>query len=299
MELLANIKPKHTKDIVGNRLNITKLRNVLQQGNKAVALVGPVGCGKTLICELIFNELNLKVYDVSTTLENIPNILQNKSIDGTKNKVLFLDNSEILLQTNRTAIATLKKITLPKHTCLVITAKPSEERTLQALDIDIIKLSYPSTKDAFAFLLDKLPDINEDRLLAIVKAQRGNIRDIVLNLYISKGELDEVVEMRGFSEYNNFEIVSSFMSKPCWNIENKAVSYLLYENYPDEIYHNREATATLDFCTTMNRYFIEASKLEHTKYSQMIRLGGILVGQQNLNKKKEQKNIKYRGFKVW
>lgn len=299
MELLESIKPQNTKDIIGNRLQINNFKNLIKQGGKAIVLVGPVGCGKTLICDLVFKELKLKAYDVSNSLQDIPTILQNKSIDGITNRVLFLDNLEIVLETNRTALSTIKKfLPLLKTTCFVITTKQSEERTLQGLKVDIIKLGYPTTKDAFAYLLDKLPDIDEDRLLNIVKKQRGNIRDSVLNLYISNPELDEMVKDRGFAEYNNFEIVSSFISKPCWNIENSAVSYLLYENYPDEIYTNREATATLKFCKTMNNYFLQASLLEHhTKYAQTIRLGGMICGQEDLKRKKEQKSIKFRGFK--
>lgn len=327
MELLEKITPKSSQDIVGNKMAIKKFMDILKSSSycpKVIALVGPIGCGKSLICSLAFKELNMKVYDVSTkeTLKLASHYIVHRSIDSfltdQPKKILFLDNIEILLATERSTMKMIDSCIpdlIRNNIFLVITSKPSEEKTLMAefkKSIEIIKLTYPPIKDSFIYLSTVLEDEDEAKLLEIVKVQRGNIRDIILNLGQSKEETKLMLADREFKEYNNFEIIESFMANPSWdsvtailNNDSSMISYLLYENILEEVYKNREATATLKTYLKINEYLIKGNILEKymqdtlnwTIYNaiQMIKIGGIYVSICDLNRKVTRKEFKY-GF---
>jgi hypothetical protein len=330
MELLEKITPKFSKDIVGNKLAVKNFTDILKNSKycpKVIALVGPIGCGKIIICSLLFKELNFKVYNVSTkeTLQIASSFIVNKSIDSyvsnPRPKILFLDNIEILLATDRNTM-TLIDSCIPdlirNNVFLVITSKLSEEKALTTAfkkSIEVIKLSYPTIKDSFVYLSTVLEDQDDEKLLAIVKAHRGNIRDSVLHLNQTMMEREMMVNERCYSEYNNFEIIQSFMSNPSWNsveviLENdpSMISYLLYENILDEVYNNREANATLKTFSKINNYLVQANILE--KYMQeslnwnlynviqVIKIGGMYISIKDLKVKQTKKDTKYRFSQV-
>lgn len=330
MELLNLIQPTSYKDIVGNRVAIKTLLDYLKESTntpKLIGLIGPIGCGKTTICDLVFKELNFNVHNVSTkeTLVNADNILTNRTIDhyinSSKKKILFLDNVEILMTIDKNALSIVDNIIpnlIRTSTYLVLTCKPSEEKALTTYfkkNIEIIKLGYPPIKDSFIYLSTKLPDIDEEQLLNIVKKQRGNIRDIVLNLQQSDQEITEIVKDRGFKEYNTFEIVQSFMFNNTWDTidailesDPSMVSYLLYENILDEVYNNREATMTMKTYNTIVNSMVDSNILEKfmqesldwSMYNavQITKIGGMYIALKDLKTKSSRKDIKFRFSQV-
>lgn len=288
--------------------------------------MGPTGCGKTLICNLIFKELNFKVFDISTkeTLHNLEKYITYRTIDSyhqIQKKIIFLDNIEILLNTEKSVFSVIDnnlQLLIKNKIFLVITTKISEEKVItNALkkNIEIIKLTQPSVKDTFVYLSNVLSDVDEEHLLNIVKKQRGNIRDIILNLKNTDKELTEIVKYRGFNEYTNFEIVDAFILKPSWqdidsilNSDPCMVSYLLYENILDEIYTNRDATSILKSYHQINHDYVIANQIEKYmqetldwnvyKIIQILKLGTIYLTLNNLKKKKERKNVSFRFSQV-
>jgi adenylate kinase family enzyme len=330
MELLKQIAPKFSKDIVGNKLAIKSFIDILknpQHSPKVILLVGPIGCGKTTICKLLFNELNFKVYELSSkdALEKGNTFIVNKTIDcfekNPKRKILFIDDVDILINTERSTMTLVDNLIpnlIRTNTFLVLTSKLSEEKTVTAAlkkSVEVIKLTYPTVKDAFAYLSDKLEDQDDEELLSIVKKQRGNIRDILLNLKNTEDEMDEIVKERGYGEYNNFEIISSFFLTQSWdnisavmNTDPSMVSYLLYENVLDDIYNNREATAVMKSYQLINSFYIKASiiekfmqdNLDWSLYNtvQIVKVGGVHVALKDLKKKTSRKETKFRFSQV-
>jgi len=67
MEVLERIKPQCLKDLVGNRIQTQHFLEVLKDENfprKIIALIGPDGCGKTLVSKLIIKYLDWNVLEV-------------------------------------------------------------------------------------------------------------------------------------------------------------------------------------------------------------------------------------------
>lgn len=330
MELLKQITPKHSRDIVGNKLAIKTFIDILKQPGytpKVILLLGPTGCGKTTLCNLVFSELNFKVYEINSkdNLNNLSTFIVHKTIDSyeetPRRKIIFIDNIDILINTERSTLSMVDNSIvhlIRTNTYMVLTSKFSEEKTIiNALkkNVEIIKLTYPPIKDAFIYLSTILEDRDEEELLTIVKKQRGNIRDVILNIDNTQTELDQIVQDRGFNEYNNFEIMHAFFTNSKWNdviailnSDPSMMSYLLYENVMDEIYHNREAVAVMKSFLQINTLFIWASilekfvqdNLEWSLYNpmQIIKIAGIFVVLKNLKTKKERKDVKFRFSQV-
>ena len=329
MELLERVTPKSLKDVVGNKMQIKSLLEILKSSNyipKIIVMMGPTGCGKTLICNLIFKELNFKVFDISTKekLQNLEKYITYKTIDSyhqNLKKIIFLDNIEILLNTEKSVFSVIEnnlQLLIKNNIFLVITTKVSEEKVItNALkkNIEIIKLNQHPIKDTFVYLSNVLSDIDEENLLNIVKKQRGNIRDIIMNLKNSDKELTDIVKYRGFNEYTNFEIIDAFMLNSTWqdvesilNSDPCMVSYLLYENILDEIYTNRDATSVMKCYNQINYDYVITNQIEKYmqetldwnvyKMIQMLKLGTIYLVLNNLKKKKERKNVSFRFSQV-
>lgn len=330
MELLNKITPKHSRDVVGNKVAIKTFIDILKQPThtpKVLLLLGPTGCGKTTLCKLVFSELNFKVYEINSKegLNNLSTYIVQKTIDSyeeaPRRKIIFIDNVDILINTERSTLTTIDNSIvhlIRNNIYMVLTSKLSEEKTIINVlkkNAEIIKLTYPPIKDAFIYLSTILEDRDEAELLATVKKQRGNIRDIILNIDNTQNELDQIVQDRGFNEYNNFEIMHAFFTNSKWNdvisilhSDPSMMSYLFYENVMDEIYHNREAVAVMKSFLQINTYFIWASvlekyvqdNLEWSLYNpmQIIKIAGIYAVLKQLKTKKERKDVKFRFSQV-
>jgi hypothetical protein len=334
MELLEKIKPIKLRNIVGNKLQIKYFLEVLKNENfspKIILLVGPNGCGKTLISNLAFEELNFKVFDIQNEKHNVKELLNiiksycnNKTIESFLNKkfrqCILLDNIEILLSSDKNIISLLETIynyLEANKIFLVITCKNNEEKKLLELKnkIEIIRINYPSIKDVFAYLSNKIDllEIDDNSLLQLVNKYNGSIRDIILNIHSN----DQHIETKNaFKDLTQFEIVKK-ISKQTHSLDElmnllkddmSMVSYLLYENIPDELYSNYDFRNSekniLSIYEKINQLYLCSSSFENYMYHtsewvfydliQILKLHGTNLILSDINKKKTYKDIKYR-----
>lgn len=335
MELLKQIEPLKTKDIVGNKLQIKQFIDILKNENynsKIILLVGPDGCGKTTICNLIFNELQFNVLDVNKNTCNIKEIiplissfLSNNTITSffnKKKKCVFIDNIDILFVTDRSVMSLLEEIypLFQKYNIfLIITCKLHEERKITVLKdkVETIKISHPNIKDAYIFLSNTTDDLNLNidctHLLETVTKYKGSIRDTILNLYTDDYE---IVTNNAFKDMTQFEIIKKIYRKTNSNddiyrlLQNDTnmISYLLYDNFPEELETNFDLKATkntiLDIYIQINNLYLNSSKIEDYMYHnsewslynmvQLLKLQGTNIILTSLKRKKIIKDVKYR-----
>lgn len=274
MELLKKYTPQYVKDIIGNRLQIKKVHDQLNQTQSdtyLIVLCGPSGCGKTLICNTIFRELNFNVHEVTkdhtTTSKDIINSIKMfctyKTIEDfikPRRKVVFIDNIEILLSQEKTFMSSLSDI-LPllktNKIYTVITCKIQEEKKLMEYkkDISIYKIGHPPIKDTLIHILKILDEENyeydDSEILDAVSKNRGAIREslnYILNSNVSSEDL-RVTNM--FKDLNGFEISKKLLHEHfSWKEIQElikedlgTISFLVYENVIDELHNNKDVKA--------------------------------------------------------
>lgn len=335
MDILKQIQPKSLKDVVGNRIQISHFLGVLKNENppqKIVLLIGPDGCGKTLISELAIQKIGFNVLYVHKEITNakdltilITRFVCNKTITSffdQKRKLVFLENIDIMLNTDKTVVTTLSNIydVLEKHNvCMLVTCKSNEERKILELKnkVEPIKINYPSIKDAFVYLSNVNSqlelDMNDDDMLSLVNKYKGSIRDVIMNMYVKDNEYDSLY---AFKDMTQFEIVkrvfrkyhpiSEMMSLLKYDVS--MVSYLMYENVPDELQTNFDLKASkisfVDVYARINDLYMVSSEIEDFMYVNtdwslydivhLIKVHGINIVLHSLKQKATQKDVKYR-----
>lgn len=335
MELLKQIQPLKVKDIIGNKIQIKHFQEILKDENflsKIILIIGPDGSCKTTLCNLVLNELEFNVLDIKKnnyTIKElgaiISSFLCNKTITSffnKKRKCVFIDNIDILFNTDRSVISILEEIypLFEKYKVfLVITCKCNEERKIIEFKnkVEIIKINHPSIKDTFAFLSnsnDQLKlNIDYDYLLKIVNKYKGSIRDTILNLYTNDTEISI---NNVFKDMTQFEIIKKIYRKNhsmdeiiyLLKDDMNMVSYLLYENFPDELSSNFDLKVSknniLDIYIQINNTYLNSSKLEDYMYRnsewllyiliQILKLQGVNIILKELKRKSIIKDVKYR-----
>lgn len=340
MEFLEKNKPKRLKDFIGNRIQINYFLEVLKKQDdesfkkKIILIIGPDGCGKTVLCNLIFNELNYNVLELRKDYTNkelmnlMTSFICNKSITSyfnkNRKKVIFIDNVDILLNTDRGIISLIEdmyKLLVQHNVILVITCKSNEEKKLIELKtkVEPIKINYPSIKESFAYLTimienyKKNESIPYDHILNLVNKYKGSIRDVILNLFNNDTEYTDTMS---FKDMNQFEIISKLYKNfhnlnelnSLINDDMNTISFLLYENFPEEISNIYDLRSSkkglLELYENMNDVYTSASILEEFIYRtmdwslydmiQMIKLFSINLIIHSLRKKVNIKTENYR-----
>ena len=324
MELLKSIAPAKLQDLVGNKLQTKKLTDALADPEqKLVIISGPIGCGKTLLSKLALRNFNTFEVISKEYINIAKSFVVNKTIScfeaNPKRKAVFIDNVDVFMSTESKSLTLLEElwtiINTKSQAALIITCKMAEERQVTTVFTKenpmLIKLGYPQIRETFLYLIDKLPEIPEEKLLALAKKYKGCIRDTVLNLYDTSPD-EQIVS---YKEYNNFEIVSAFFLNPAWktinailNCDPSLTCYLLYENILDEIYNNREALAVMKSYLALSDYFLAASIIDKYMQDNMdwelltvshcLKLGGMYCILNALKKKASRKDYTFRFSQV-
>jgi hypothetical protein len=163
-----------------------------------------------------------------------------------------------------------------------MTSSLQEERKLaeHIKDIERVKLSYPSIRDSYAYIMQVFDEKNinydQERLLHIVSKNNGNIRETILNLESSNEDIMCKEHETAFRDMNSFEIAKKILLKKhnkedlnyLINSDCGTIPYILYENIPLEIDTNykmqrgKSAKSLIDYYMNINDMFINASILE-------------------------------------
>jgi ABC-type dipeptide/oligopeptide/nickel transport system ATPase subunit len=305
MELLKCVTPNKLDKFVANKIQIKHLNDFINNhssSNNIICVIGTDGCGKTTLCNLVFNKHNKQVLeigkdsllgsDIKQVLQNFANNMTIDTILFKKEKIVFVDDIDILMNIDKlifSKILSVDKFLKAKNIKIVMTANINDEKKLSdhAKDIDIIKIVNPFYKDSYAYIMNCFNDndIVHDPsvLLNITQKCRGNICETVLNLQTSTKDLEEKKTQEAFKDLNNFEITRKILQR---NYSSEDLSYfqkcdigiipyMLYENLPDELETNykfkkgKTSLSLLDYYRKVNTGFIEASLFEDKAYKSL------------------------------
>lgn len=302
MDLLNYVTPKSIDKFVGNKMQIKAFIEYINSSsnNNIICLLGPDGCGKTVLCNMMFKKYNKHVLeigkdslvgsDIKVVLDNFAN---NMTIDGMlfkREKVVFVDDIDMLMNIDKLIFSKLLnvyKTLCSKKIKVVITCNLSEEKKINehSKALDIIKIGYPFYKDSYAYIMNCFDAHNFEHdaqvLLSVAQKCRGNIRETVLNLQSSLETLQDKMLEDGFKDLNNFEITRKILSKNYVTKELDMyqtsdigiVPYMLYENMPDELDVNfkfnkgKGGLCLIDYYIKMNDAFIVSSQFEDKAYT--------------------------------
>jgi hypothetical protein len=302
MDLLNYVTPKSVDKFVGNKMQTKAFMEYFSStsSKNIMCILGPDGCGKTVLCNLMFKKYNKQVLEIgkdnlvgSDIKVVLHNFASNMTIDGLlfkKEKVVFVDDIDILMNIDKLVFSKLLsvyKTLCSKNIKVVITCNLSEEKKINehSKDLDIIKLGHPFYKDSYAYIMNCFDVHNFEHdaqaLLSVVQKCRGNIRETVLNLQSSVESLHAKMLEDSFKDLNNFEVTRKILSRnyACEELDlyQKGdigiVPFMLYENMPDELDVNykfkkgKNVPSLVDYYIRMNDAFIVSSHFEDKAYT--------------------------------
>lgn len=256
MDILLKYSPTSFRNVIGNKLQLQKVKSCIQD-NKQFLILGPPGSGKTLVCEIVCKEHNANALFVcKDSLSQVDHFLTSGTIDSffdKRKKILVLDNIDTMLQNDRVTVSMLNDIVKTasgKGVMVILTCNSNDEK--KVLDIkkvvECIKLGFPSPKETFAYVMNLLDresiDYDPGEILAICNTYNGNVRETMYQ--ICHGTDKD--EQSSFKNMNIFETVQEVFKKKLTlkqarylsNDDANVLSCMVFENLPEEIYYNRD-----------------------------------------------------------
>ena len=271
-DLLSKYQVTSLKDFVGNRSTILSLKKQFaEDGPIRGIVVGPPGCGKTLLCNLLLKEhsnkfdvLNVKcnaVDDIKAITQLVENFVARRTIESffsKKRKLVFFDDVDAMMYTDRGLSAFLATFVCDavkenNDVSVLMTCSLSEEKKIADLKkrVPVVRLANPSAKETLAYVVNILEkeqiDYAPTKLVELVDTYR-NIRNVCTNLHqlsLNKEAIAKEKDMRFLFDSTNFDITKKILTR---NLsmdsirlvgDNYVVPLLVYENYQREIFHNR------------------------------------------------------------
>ncbi len=280
-------------NFAGNRFLIRKIHEFVKNG-KNIVIFGPTGCGKTTICHLLKKDYeDYGVYEVNkdtftTSKEVINNLkwfINNKPIMSffgkqKYQKIIFIDDYDILVNADKLIGSLIVSEIVPLLsrskvqmvlTCLTdFQLKKKLQDSLK--DSEIVKLTYPSIKDAYAYLmhtLDGMIDGKEEKLLKLLHTYKGCIRDALLHLDTPETEQDLL--NYNYRDLSSFEIIKKIFLQTTItpsdvytliNLDGANIAYMLFENIPEELC--KRGTNAIELYLTILHQFVQSAEIETT-----------------------------------
>lgn len=344
MDAIQAVTPKSLTDFVGNKIAIKNIQAFITKKfvkdnteKNILCILGPDGCGKSTLCDLLFKKHNRQVFevgkdsltgcDIKSVLYNFANNMTIESYMVKKEKVVFIDDIDILCNIDKLIISKIlaaNKLLKQKGIKVIVTCNINDERKMvdNEKDIEIFKLSYPYSKDSYVYVMTCFDEHNIDydaeKLLQVVQKCRGNICETVLNLQSTTYELDSKAMEAGFKDMNNFEITRKILNNKHTLNELEyliksdlgLIPFMLYENLPDELDTNykfkkgKNNTSLIDVCIDINGSFVEAAMFEEKAYqgldwsflgyANILKMNSLHNALQKVEHKASSKDVKYR-----
>lgn len=334
MELLENFTPKCLDSIIDNKKEINQLISCLNDNLiKLICLTGPTGCGKTMISKIVLDHLNLNVLEITRDNNTnkelnklLYNFINNETIESffsKRKKVVFIDSIDILLQTEKNIITIINQNLsniISNNLSILITCKINGEKKLLEFkeNIKFIKIYYPHPQKALAPLISFFNSNNvsydETHLLDLLQKCRGNIRETILNIHTSIYDKQLLDQINKYRDLNTFSLVQSFFKETPSSKDIKFIikddislmSYILYENLPNELYNNKNfRRSDNDIISTykkINNYYSISTQFENymyinndwdfNNYISIMKLWGTSHTLENIKRKKKEKVFK-------
>lgn len=344
MELLQVVTPKTVDKFVGNKIAIRNIREFLtQKQNDAtknmLCIMGPDGCGKSILAKLFLEQFNFQVLEVGRDSLNGQDIkaalsafANNNTIDyyiSKRTKIVLVEDLDILCNVDKLLLSKIlssQQLLRAKGIKVVITTNIGDEKRCNehAKDMEIVKLYHPPAKESYVYIMNAFDDgeipYEPEALLKIVTKCKGSIRQSIMSLESTEGELQLMCDEMAFKDLNNFEICKRILERRYTKKELDYIMYsdpgvipfMLYENMPDELdtnfkFERGKGKATLQrLYLDMNKAYINGSLLEdkafsgldwtYLGYANVLKLETIhaLLHHEGIQKKATQKDVKYR-----
>lgn len=334
MNIISKLIPNSLSQFCGNKYSIKCIEDFIKQNNdnntkQILCIVGPDGCGKTVLCKLLLKKYQYDILEIKPNDDikvQIHNFSSNKTITSLlqkKPKAIFIDDIDILQSIDKLVLSKIinfDKVFKDKNIKVFITCNINEEKRIidNSQFIEIFKISYPSYKDSYVYIMNVFDEHNiaydTEQLLQIVLNSKGNIRETVLNLNISKEELEQRTQEKIFKDLNNFEISKQIFYKKVSNkdVDNYAsgdigtLPFVLYENIVDEMEVNYKISKNnyVDTYLQLNKYFTDAMKFESNaftncdwtflEYANLIRMKSLQDTLEGYELKSNRKDVRYK-----
>jgi len=340
MELLHVVTPKSVDKFVGNKLAIRNIREFLEKKDGAknmLCVMGPDGCGKSTLVNLILTQMKYQVLEVGKDTLNgqdikhaLASFANNNTIDyyiSKRQKIVLVEDLDILCNVDKLLLSKLlscQRLLRDKGIKMIMTTNIGDEKRCNdhAKDMDIVKLYHPVAKESYVHIMLAF-DANDityeaEALLKTVTKSKGSIRQSIMSLDSTEGELQTMSDETAFKDMNNFEICKRILESRYSKKELDYLTYsdpgiipfMLYENFPDELdtnykFQRGKGNPTLiDTYLSMNNAFVTSSLFEEKSFSALdwsylvygnvLKIDTIHCLLQTVPKKASQKEVRYR-----
>lgn len=331
--ILDKYSPKCMTQFLSNYSSKTSIKTFLNNDDQMLCiLIGPNGGGKTTFIKIALEESKFNAF--RPVYENynchkefvfaIENFANTKSVFDKRTKIIFIDDFDVLITSNRYAQSFLIDFITNSKVKIILACNAFDEKKLtdfKKKNVSIIRLTNPNIKDCLSFFLHLLDEegyeIDQSMLLDLIKTMNCNVRSIMMNIESFTSMSEQDILYQNYYDKTIFDIISSiFKRSDCGLLDlgialssdPMLISLIMYENYQSYMYDNYkiDKNAFRKDVQYVNSFYVSMAIIENEFYKindwdmienvNLIRCGSIRhIMNKNQNKKKnpDQSNISY------